>query len=64
MKALQFHVTIAVPDGFTPGNAADFSESIHSVIRRNLGQVFTPPWAIFACNVPDVTEITVTPEGL
>lgn len=60
MKALQFHVTIAVPDGFYPPDAP--AESLAGVIKGNLSKVLTDPGAIFARKVPACAEVHVTEE--
>jgi hypothetical protein len=63
MKALQFHVTIAVPDGFSTETASALAPNVRSVVRRALPQLFTPPGQIVAAILPDFVDVTVTPEG-
>lgn len=60
MKSLQFHVTLAVPDGFVP--PADQASTLRNVIKTHLAQILTDAGAVFTRPVPP-TEIFVTEEA-
>lgn len=63
MKSLQFHVTIAVPDGFDPCPICNAGAVMQTLIARGLPQLFACASDIIAPPVPTGIEVTVTPEG-